>query len=45
MCYLSVREGFTNTKVHKRMQNKELFDDEKGLTCKKNTKMLSKSGI
>ncbi len=35
MRYLSVREGFTNAKVHKRMQNKELFDDEKGLMCPK----------
>lgn len=38
MRYLSEREGFTNTKVHKRMQNKELFGDKKGLICPKTHK-------
>ena len=45
MCYLSIREGFTNAKVRKRMQIKELFNDEKCLIVSKNIKMLSKSGF
>ena len=35
MRYLSVREGFTNAKVHKRMRSKDLFDYEKDLICPK----------
>lgn len=32
MRYLLLREGFTNTKVHKRMQNKNFFNDKNAST-------------
>lgn len=35
MRYLLVREGFTNAKVRKRMQNKEFSSNENVMECPK----------
>lgn len=35
MRYLLLREGFTGAKVHKRMQNKEFFNDKNAFVGQK----------